>query len=362
MYSSGVCISPPCAQPRQSAGMPAASAALASVEAATSSSGSAELLAHAAHGREQRLTAVEAAGRAAAQHLDLERERRLDRERAQRPREAREHGLVERALLDHELGVGRDRVDGRAALDAADVRAGLAPGRAAERARDAADLVDRARAPAVGPGVAARPVHGDARAQAADRVDGDVQQAMALERQRQLGLQLRAGRARPARLPRPSSPTVNATASPCEAALARQLLDDLDGADDRRGVVADPGAAQRARPRAGARAARSRANTVSTCTSRSTRGRPSPKRQIRLPAASTLRRPGARARRRCEPGDALALVERRRGHAREREQVVEGIVHGAHAARTLSGRDARRADRRCRARGRQRRPRSPHPR
>ncbi len=39
MYSSGVCISPPVAQPRQSAGMPAASAALASVEAATSSSG-----------------------------------------------------------------------------------------------------------------------------------------------------------------------------------------------------------------------------------------------------------------------------------------------------------------------------------
>ena len=89
MNSSGVCISPPCAQPRQSAGMPAASAALASVEAATSSSGSPSSLAHAAHGREQRLAPVEAPGRAAAQHLDLERERRLDRQqRAARARSA----------------------------------------------------------------------------------------------------------------------------------------------------------------------------------------------------------------------------------------------------------------------------------
>ena len=45
----------------------------------------------------------------------------------------------------------------------------------------------------------------------------------------------------------------------------------------------------------------------------------------------------APAGRRCEPalqpGDAVALVERRRRHAREREQVVEGIVRGIHAAR-----------------------------
>ena len=45
---------------------------------------------------------------------------------------------------------------------------------AAESPRDAADLVDGARAAAIGPGVAAGAVHCDAGAQAADRVDGDV--------------------------------------------------------------------------------------------------------------------------------------------------------------------------------------------
>ena len=70
----------------------------------------------------------------------------------------------------------------------------------------------------------------DARAQAAHRVDGDVQQAMALERERQLGLQVAQAVRAPARLPSPSSPTVNATARPASAALSGGLLDDLHGA------------------------------------------------------------------------------------------------------------------------------------
>ena len=81
--------------------------------------GQPELLAHAAHGREQRLAAVEAPGGATADLLDLERERRLHRQHLERAREAREQRLVERALLDHELGVGGDGIDRRAALDAA---------------------------------------------------------------------------------------------------------------------------------------------------------------------------------------------------------------------------------------------------
>ena len=112
--------------------------------------------------------------------------------------EARQHGLVERALLDHELGVGRDRIDGRAALDAADVRARLAARRAAERARDAAHLVDRARAPAVGPGVAARAVARRCARAGCRPHRRRRAEAMALERQRLLAAAApRRPRARP---------------------------------------------------------------------------------------------------------------------------------------------------------------------
>ena len=48
--------------------------------------------------------------------------------------------------------------------------------------------------------------------------------------------------------------------------------------------------------------------------------------------------PGAPSETTQQPCDAFALVERRRRHARKRKQVVKGIVRGAHAARTLSGR------------------------
>ena len=127
----------------------------------------------------------------------------------------------------------------------ADVRAGVAARLAAERARDAADLVDRARAPAVGPGVAARAAHRDARAQAADarrrrRAGGRGPRARPPAPARSSSHAARA----PARLPRPSSPTVNATASPAAPPLARELLDDVDGAHDRGRVVADAGPAQ----------------------------------------------------------------------------------------------------------------------
>ena len=121
---------------------------------------------------------------------------RLDRQQAQRPREAGDDGLVKRPLLDHELCVRRDRIHGRAALDAPDVRARLAPRGAAQPPRDPADLVDRARAPPVGPGVAARALHADTGAQAPDRIHGDMHEAMALESDRQLRLQVCAGRAR----------------------------------------------------------------------------------------------------------------------------------------------------------------------
>ena len=247
MYSSGVCISPPCAQPRQSAGMPAASAALASVEAATSSSGSPS------RSRTRRTVASSGwrrsrrpAGRRPSTSTSSV-ERRLDRQQPQRTREARDHGLVERALLDHELGVRRDRIDRRAALDAPDVRARLAPRRAAEAARDPAHLVDRARAPAVGPGVASRPAHGDARAQAPDRIHGDVHEAVALQREHELRLQLGAGGARPREVAEPLLADRERDGEALQAALAGHLLDDLDRAHDGGGVVAD---ARAAHPRA----------------------------------------------------------------------------------------------------------------
>ena len=178
----------------------------------------------------------------------------------------------------------------------------------------------------------------DAGAQAADRIDGDVQQAVALERQRLLGLQLGAGSTRPGEVAEPFLADRERDGQPLGAALARDLLDDLDARTRRRRRCRRSRAAQPAALERGS-CGTSRANTVSTCASSSTRGRPSSKRQIRLPAASTLRAPGAPGEAPLQPRDALALVERRRGHACQREQVVEGIVRGAHAARTLSGRD-----------------------
>ena len=340
MYSSGVCISPPCAQPRQSAGMPAASAALASVDAATSSSGSAELLAHAAHGREQRLTAVEPPGRAPPEHLDLERERRLDREQVQRAREARQHRLVERALLDHELGVRRDRVDRRAALDAADVRARLAPRRTAERARDAA-RPRRSRSGGRDSPRSGRP----GRARRCARAGCPTASTATCRRPWPSSASACSGRSSaqaaraPARLPSPSSPTVNATASPARSRSCASCSTTWRAHTTAAALSPTPGPRRRAPSRCGS-CGTSRAKTVSTCASsehaRSALAEAPDQvaRRVDVPPARRAVEPPL------EPRDPLALVERRRRHACEREQVVEGIVHGAHAAGTLSGSDA----------------------
>ena len=181
------------------------------------------------------------------------------------------------------------------------------------------------------------PSHGDARAQAADRVHGDVHESVALQRQRQLRLQLRAGGARTREVAEPLLADREGDRESLQAALARHLLDNLDGAHDGGGVVADARAAQ---PLALEHAARAGPRARTPCRRARAAARAGGRRRSARSGCRRRRRPPARraAEAPLQPRDALALVERRRRHARQREQVVEGIVHGAHAARTLSAR------------------------
>ena len=102
----------------------------------------------------------------------------------------------------------------------------------------------------------------------------------------------------PTRLPSPSSPTVKATASP-SAARSRASCSTTWTAHTTAAALSPTPGPRRRSPSMRGSCATSRANTVSTCASSSTRGRPSPKRQIRLPAPSAASRPGAPASRRC---------------------------------------------------------------
>ena len=102
----------------------------------------------------------------------------------------------------------------------------------------------------------------------------------------------------PARLPRPSSPTVNATATPSAAPCAASCSTTRTAHTTAAALSPIPGPRTRSPSICGS-CGTSRANTVSTCASRSTLGRAPSKAQIRLPAVSTTVRPGAPASRRC---------------------------------------------------------------
>ena len=75
------------------------------------------------------------------------------------------------------------------------------------------------------------------------RVDGDVREAVALERERQVGLQGRARRARTREVAEALLADGERDGDTLGLAVPRELLHDLHGAHDRCGVVADPGPA-----------------------------------------------------------------------------------------------------------------------
>ena len=187
--------------------------------------------------------------------------------------------------------------------------------------------------------MAARSGHGDASAEAPDRVDGDVQEAVTLQRQHQVRLQIGARGARAHEIAETLLAHGEGDRQPVCSSLARQLLDDLDGAHDRGGVVADAGAAQAVA--VDARLVRDLPREHRVDVREQQHARAALAEAPDQVAGAVGGQPSRRiAEPLLQPLDALALVERRRRHPREREQVVEGIVHGAHAARTLSGCEA----------------------
>jgi len=122
-----------------------------------------------------------------------------------------------------------------------------------------------------------------------------------------------------------------------QAAFASHLLDDLDRAHDGGSVVAHARAAHAPALEHGLVRHLAREDRVDMHQQQHARTR-----VVEAPdqAAGGVRVTPSRHAPKApqEPFDPLTLVERRRRHARKREQVFQGMVHGAHAARTLSPR------------------------
>ena len=279
--------------------MPAASAALASVDAATSSSGSAS-------SSRTRRTVASSAWRRSSR--PAARRPRISTSRRERRLDGRAGAAPGRSALSTASSSARCSITSSAcdAIALTAVPPSMLPmlvlvsrrgGRLSARAMRQTSSIALGR-----PRLAQEWPPGPRTAMRArrlpDRVDRDVQQAVTLERQHLLGPQILAGsRARPTRLPRPSSPTVKAIARPARSRSRASCSTTWTAQTTAAALSPTPGPTSLPPARRGS-CGSLRAKTVSTCASTSTRGRPSPKRQIRLPVASTARRPGASARRR----------------------------------------------------------------
>jgi len=195
--------------------------------------GEVELGADGADGGEQRVRTVEPAGGTAVDRLDLQLELVGDLERREARRRLLQLALVERTLLDDGLGVARNRVDRIPAGENADVDA-------VEPREQRDEAVDRARPAAVLPRVAAGSGHGEADADAADRVDDDAVEAVPLEGDRLLQRQRRRRVPRAAKRAQPFL-TDGKNDGERRVHFVLELFDDIDRDRHRERVVADTG-------------------------------------------------------------------------------------------------------------------------
>ncbi len=165
---------------------------------------------------------------------------------------------------------------------------------------------------------------------------------MAFERQHLLGLERSAGGVGAREVAEALLSDRERDREPGRAVLARERLDDVDGAHDRGRVVADAGPddAITVEPRLVRHGTAEDGVQVREHEHARAHAVEAPDQVAGGVHGALTRRIGEAL---LQPGDAVALVERRGGHGREADQVVECIVRGAHAARRYQA--AMRADR-----------------